>query len=207
MSPSLDSSALAIRRRRAPMACRNCRKRKIKCVTNEDPPHNPCERCTRKGLHCEYVAVGDETPPSSPNGPPPNSPPHSTTGQAYYGLHSQQHQQSHASLYPTTHSGLPSIPRSLNPTWNSPSMSYGVDMPANYSYSGTPSQTQAWPQTYNSSSYPSPFHAQTSYPGYSQPQPPGTIPGQTYQPAMYGHNQRTYCVCNGPCICGRGVQG
>ncbi|KAJ3736473.1 hypothetical protein DFJ43DRAFT_621684 [Lentinula guzmanii] len=56
----------ATRRRRAQIACRNCRKRKIKCVTNEEPPHNPCERCQRKGLVCEYVAVGEPSPPSTP---------------------------------------------------------------------------------------------------------------------------------------------
>jgi len=56
----------APRRRRAQIACRNCRRRKIKCVTNEEPPHNPCERCQRKGLVCEYVAVGDPSPPSTP---------------------------------------------------------------------------------------------------------------------------------------------
>lgn len=38
----------------------------LQCVTNEEPPHNPCERCQRKGLVCEYVAVGDPSPPSTP---------------------------------------------------------------------------------------------------------------------------------------------
>ncbi|KIK65358.1 hypothetical protein GYMLUDRAFT_82608 [Collybiopsis luxurians FD-317 M1] len=67
-SAFLDSSSNspATRRRRAQIACRNCRKRKIKCVTNEEPPHNPCERCRRKGLTCEYVAVGEPSPPSTP---------------------------------------------------------------------------------------------------------------------------------------------
>ncbi|KAF9263496.1 hypothetical protein L218DRAFT_999379 [Marasmius fiardii PR-910] len=193
MSPPLDSSALAIRRRRAPMACRNCRKRKIKCVTNEDPPHNPCERCTRKGLHCEYVAVGDETPPSSPNGPPPNSPPHPTASQGYnsYGL--QSHQQSQSSAYPNINSGLPAVPRALNPTWGSPStMAYGLDASPNYPYPGSQpqSQSQPWPLSYNSSSYSSSFHPQIPYNGYSQQQPPGTMASQTYQSVMYGHSQR-----------------
>ncbi|KAF5393706.1 hypothetical protein D9757_000110 [Collybiopsis confluens] len=60
------SNSPATRRRRAQIACKNCRKRKIKCVTNEEPPHNPCERCRRKGLTCEYVAVGEPSPPSTP---------------------------------------------------------------------------------------------------------------------------------------------
>ncbi|KAJ7604325.1 hypothetical protein FB45DRAFT_957325 [Roridomyces roridus] len=49
------------RRRRAFIACTNCRRRKIKCVT--DAETDPCDRCVRKGLGCEYVLVGDEMSP------------------------------------------------------------------------------------------------------------------------------------------------
>ncbi|KAF5369840.1 hypothetical protein D9758_001137 [Tetrapyrgos nigripes] len=63
---SQQSSFLPTRRRRAQIACRNCRKRKIRCVTNEEPPHDPCERCTRMSLVCEYVAVGEPSPPPTP---------------------------------------------------------------------------------------------------------------------------------------------
>ncbi|KAE9410380.1 hypothetical protein BT96DRAFT_931150 [Gymnopus androsaceus JB14] len=58
----------ATRRRRAQIACRNCRRRKIKAS------FTPCAGLsfadgtsfTRKGLVCEYVAVGDPSPPSTP---------------------------------------------------------------------------------------------------------------------------------------------
>ncbi|KAJ7228754.1 hypothetical protein GGX14DRAFT_414810 [Mycena pura] len=62
-SNSLSSAAILNRRRRAMIACTNCRRRKIKCVTSEEPPRNPCQRCTKRDLHCEYVAVDDPPTP------------------------------------------------------------------------------------------------------------------------------------------------
>ncbi|KAJ7624037.1 hypothetical protein DFH06DRAFT_1305206 [Mycena polygramma] len=51
---------LLFTRRRVIIACTNCRKRRVKCLTPEDPPLNPCERCVKKGLRCEYVTVSDQ---------------------------------------------------------------------------------------------------------------------------------------------------
>ncbi|KAJ7636252.1 hypothetical protein FB45DRAFT_1001434 [Roridomyces roridus] len=39
---------------RVPIACTNCRKRKVKCVT--ESCQAACLRCERNGLDCEYVA-------------------------------------------------------------------------------------------------------------------------------------------------------
>ncbi|KAJ7914046.1 hypothetical protein B0H13DRAFT_1873264 [Mycena leptocephala] len=47
------------KRTRVFLACLNCRKRKIKCLT-EDSDNRPCERCVRKGLLCQYLPVADE---------------------------------------------------------------------------------------------------------------------------------------------------
>ncbi|KAJ6532647.1 hypothetical protein B0H19DRAFT_1081678 [Mycena capillaripes] len=47
-------------RRRVIIACTNCRKRKIRCLTPEDPPLNPCDRCTEKGLKCEYITITNQ---------------------------------------------------------------------------------------------------------------------------------------------------
>ncbi|KAJ7336890.1 hypothetical protein DFH08DRAFT_964848 [Mycena albidolilacea] len=60
----------------------NAPKRKIRCITTEQPPTNPCARCTKKGLPCEYMAVApdDSTPSQSPDLVPsalPNSSRHS----------------------------------------------------------------------------------------------------------------------------------
>ncbi|KAF7326434.1 C6 finger domain [Mycena sanguinolenta] len=70
-SPSIltdvpTSALLNNRRRRAMIACINCRRRKIKCVTSEEPPQHPCARCTKRGLVCEYAAVDESTTPESP---------------------------------------------------------------------------------------------------------------------------------------------
>ncbi|KAJ7818771.1 hypothetical protein B0H14DRAFT_3739519 [Mycena olivaceomarginata] len=63
-----NDAPYAKQRRRTLMACTNCRKRKMRCITTEQPPTNPCARCTKKGLPCEYVSVEeDSTPGQSPN--------------------------------------------------------------------------------------------------------------------------------------------
>ncbi|KAJ7451328.1 hypothetical protein FB451DRAFT_1186270 [Mycena latifolia] len=59
-SPSQSALATFPMKRRAPVACVNCRKRKVKCIPPADSPHNPCERCTRRSLQCEYRSVADE---------------------------------------------------------------------------------------------------------------------------------------------------
>ncbi|KAJ4482675.1 hypothetical protein C8R41DRAFT_841075 [Lentinula lateritia] len=123
---SNSTSSPATRRRRAQIACRNCRKRKIKCVTNEEPPHNPCERCQRKGLTCEYVAVGEPSPPSTPalehaehNRLPPNSQgytyaSHSHLPDSTYSMESSLHNQ--MTGYPTyPDMGSPNSSAHLNP--------------------------------------------------------------------------------------------
>ncbi|KAJ6562716.1 hypothetical protein DFH09DRAFT_1478702 [Mycena vulgaris] len=58
----------AIKRRRTILACSNCRKRKIRCITTEQPPNNPCARCTKRNIECEYVATTD--PDKYSNYPP-----------------------------------------------------------------------------------------------------------------------------------------
>ncbi|KAJ7493909.1 hypothetical protein FB451DRAFT_1360565 [Mycena latifolia] len=55
-----DSSPLRIKQRRAAMACTNCRRRKVRCLTTEWFPTQPCERCRRKRLTCEYLRVAEE---------------------------------------------------------------------------------------------------------------------------------------------------
>ncbi|KAJ6572432.1 hypothetical protein DFH09DRAFT_1277392 [Mycena vulgaris] len=55
--PPDSATPFFIRPRRTYLACLNCRKQKIKCLTaGED---TPCERCTRRGLECEYKAVSE----------------------------------------------------------------------------------------------------------------------------------------------------
>ncbi|KAJ7629110.1 hypothetical protein FB45DRAFT_1029155 [Roridomyces roridus] len=47
----------ATRKRRTIIACLPCRKRKLRCITFEQPPTNPCQRCARLNLACEYMSV------------------------------------------------------------------------------------------------------------------------------------------------------
>ncbi|KAJ7493932.1 hypothetical protein FB451DRAFT_1164800 [Mycena latifolia] len=39
-------------------------KRKIRCITTEQPPTNPCARCTKRNLCCQYLAAPDCPPPA-----------------------------------------------------------------------------------------------------------------------------------------------
>ncbi|KAF8148134.1 hypothetical protein K438DRAFT_1989316 [Mycena galopus ATCC 62051] len=64
-TPQTDAP-YATQRRRTMMACVNCRRRKMRCITTEQPPRNPCARCTKKGLNCEYVSA-DRDDDSSAN--------------------------------------------------------------------------------------------------------------------------------------------
>ncbi|KAJ7857211.1 hypothetical protein B0H13DRAFT_1902341 [Mycena leptocephala] len=57
---SRHPAPFALKRRRTLMACLNCRKRKMRCITTEQPPRNPCARCTKKHLHCEYVSATEQ---------------------------------------------------------------------------------------------------------------------------------------------------
>ncbi|KAJ6626177.1 hypothetical protein B0H10DRAFT_1999303 [Mycena sp. CBHHK59/15] len=38
------------KRRRVYIACTNCRRRKIKCMTSKEGPNDPCNRCYKNGL-------------------------------------------------------------------------------------------------------------------------------------------------------------
>ncbi|KAJ7513111.1 hypothetical protein B0H11DRAFT_2303320 [Mycena galericulata] len=58
-TPPTHSGRRRPKRSRTLVACSNCRKRKIRCITSEKPPKNPCARCTKKNLDCEYLAIED----------------------------------------------------------------------------------------------------------------------------------------------------
>ncbi|KAF7316546.1 C6 finger domain [Mycena indigotica] len=76
-SASATTSKLFQKRRRAYIACSNCRKRKVKCITVSDADYRPCTRCSQKGLLCEYIAVTDDPDSLSLN---PDTPPEASHG-------------------------------------------------------------------------------------------------------------------------------
>ncbi|KAJ7434466.1 hypothetical protein FB451DRAFT_1571956 [Mycena latifolia] len=64
------SSIPALARTRTPLACSNCRRRKIKvCTPGTEASEGPCARCRRRGLRCEYLTVSEQAEQSTP-GPP-----------------------------------------------------------------------------------------------------------------------------------------
>ncbi|KAF5389596.1 hypothetical protein D9757_004180 [Collybiopsis confluens] len=56
-SSTASSSTKKAGHQRNPMACTNCRARKIKCDSNKRYPDHPCVRCVNRKLVCEYVAI------------------------------------------------------------------------------------------------------------------------------------------------------
>ncbi|KAJ7276294.1 hypothetical protein B0H12DRAFT_13536 [Mycena haematopus] len=177
MADTPTSAVLNTRRRRAMIACTNCRRRKIKCVTTEEPPQHPCARCTKRGLECEYVAVDEPTTPESPShplGPSYNPVPYQTQtpGYAHYAPHQPQY-----------------------PAWNAPPQSPPVH-PAYPSHS----------PSYNPSQYPMPQNPYGGSQGYPPqygfpPQFAATTPTNQWQQGSVPLQSR--CTCrNNPCYCG-----
>ncbi|KAK7038556.1 hypothetical protein R3P38DRAFT_2770789 [Favolaschia claudopus] len=79
MASSSSSSAMNLftKRRRAYVACSNCRLKKVKCVRTSEVEYTPCTRCAIKGAKCEYFAVPDDdvdSPPGTPQPPAINLP-------------------------------------------------------------------------------------------------------------------------------------
>ncbi|KAJ6481561.1 hypothetical protein C8R47DRAFT_1073910 [Mycena vitilis] len=114
------SDAAPYKRTRVFLACLNCRKRKIKCLT-EDSEQKPCERCVRKGLLCEYRPVADEEPsagiPSGASRPSAGQPiPHpGTTPCHYFGAGpSPRPPQGGNAQYPATSKGWGSTPNDFS---------------------------------------------------------------------------------------------
>ncbi|KAJ7153314.1 hypothetical protein C8R46DRAFT_1228246 [Mycena filopes] len=63
--PANSSRARLAKKRRSIMACTRCRHRKVRCITAEQPPKTPCERCVKRHLPCEYLAVVSDSDDAS----------------------------------------------------------------------------------------------------------------------------------------------
>ena len=108
-SPSTitPSSPLRPARQRTSVACRNCRRRKIRC-SGPLGPKDECENCLKKDLRCEYVPVQSLSTPletdllnPSPDIAPLMTP--STSAAAVSGTRAYSYPQ-----FPTGHYHLPS---------------------------------------------------------------------------------------------------
>ncbi|KAJ7095293.1 hypothetical protein B0H15DRAFT_104663 [Mycena belliarum] len=161
MADPITSSGLNNRRRRAMIACTNCRRRKIKCITTEEPPKNPCARCTKRSLPCEYVAVEEDSPTpdttvSLPPGQYSSPPAYGMNGYDSYAPASSQYgvpwnaSQHH-------HHSVPAHPEFNSSYMSSSSSLYGP---------GPNSTTFGGPGGYSDSGY----HPQQQFPAGSQNQ-------------------------------------
>ncbi|CAK5275685.1 unnamed protein product, partial [Mycena citricolor] len=102
---SFTSAQLNDRRRRTPLACTNCRQRKVKCKAGggENLSRVSCDRCLSKGLVCEFHAVSEGGSDSSTTTPetltaplPPGHGLHSNARMPHYAA---THQHQYAGQY------------------------------------------------------------------------------------------------------------
>ncbi|KAJ7765340.1 hypothetical protein B0H16DRAFT_1687477 [Mycena metata] len=71
MSNPSPPQIFVLRRKRADRACKNCRKRKVRCIPSDDSAQDICARCLKKGLVCEYTPVTAEEDGAYTNPPAP----------------------------------------------------------------------------------------------------------------------------------------
>ncbi|KAK6987573.1 hypothetical protein R3P38DRAFT_2574875 [Favolaschia claudopus] len=180
-------SSLNNRRRRAMISCTNCRRRKIKCVTTEEPPRKPCQRCTKRGLVCEYVAAEDDEPDTAPESAPPPLSLHTTFPQR---LPPGAHMRGHGPQYP------PSQPTPYGQWANQPQH---LSVPHNGYLTPQPRylQPQGYPSPYG---YPQQFNPPSQWAQGSHTQASSSVSGHPIDPTVYrcadcGANP---CLCNGP---------
>ncbi|KAJ7283742.1 hypothetical protein C8J57DRAFT_1462714 [Mycena rebaudengoi] len=207
-------SAVSTRRKRAMIACVHCRRRKIKCVTSEEPPRNPCARCTRRRLDCVYVAVVDDDYPlsstSTPESPVSNLPASGypqanpsyprTMPSDHYGGYNSAYSVATPSSYPIANGGH-SMPGPFPPSF---------PLPSSHGYPGYPGNGQLQPPTHRSPYSPMPNPQQGGHPIYPSS---GGNPGYfQYQQHPFPHNMshqsqwpqgsmqhQPRCNCSGHC--------
>ncbi|KAF9066780.1 hypothetical protein BDP27DRAFT_1330045 [Rhodocollybia butyracea] len=221
-STTSNSSTKKAGHQRNPMACTNCRARKIKCDSNKRYPDNPCVRCVARKLTCEYVAIA-HTPSSDTRSRSgsfssyPSSTLHDSNGKSHpptnpsarysplsSSLHSRSSRSEHYPLdtshYSSSNSSYSDSPRLENNvsssyygTYNSPAANFGDPM--------------ALPGLNQVPHYPSNYRSSTpQYDGYASGMP-GVLPDQghyynrdpSYTEWHTHASQGQYCA--GECLC------
>ncbi|KAJ7238136.1 hypothetical protein B0H12DRAFT_1137904 [Mycena haematopus] len=197
------------KRTRVFLACLNCRKRKIKCLTN-DGQETPCDRCVKKGLKCEYSPVADEQERAThgagySSSPRPVSPPAQASSSSYT---AEQYRPPYAGKLPY----LPST-NQWGPVFNAhhrpqsePNIApynAGQQSPAQYGpYSRAPRGHNTSSDNGRDSTFP--YNAVVA--------PPHQISTSAYPtnytypsdwPAFSSSSQPHQCIYPGPCFCGR----
>ncbi|KAJ7110824.1 hypothetical protein C8R43DRAFT_1159992 [Mycena crocata] len=226
-SPAPETASKSpMKRRRAFVACVECRKRKIKCVTLSDDDDRPCTRCALKNIQCEFQPISEHD--SSSSRPVPSvhgaqhwdtQPPTPHSAGLYppsYGGYdtnagiNQQYPHGARSPYPYQSNAWPANATPRHPQQRPPpsSLPYGASpglggsMPMHPQNFGASSNAN--PNYYGAAQYP---HAPSSGPisnfyDHNNGQASGFDSGNTaYQwPQMPAPRQ---CTCPpGPCFCG-----
>ncbi|KAJ6483299.1 hypothetical protein C8R45DRAFT_1099574 [Mycena sanguinolenta] len=148
----------------------------MRCITSEQPPKNPCARCSKKGLLCEYMAADHDDNSQSPDSAfsdssweappipalplPYTGPPPLNVTPRYYGSEypdlslsgSPSNQQK-----PPTHLTYPTHPTQYyaNLEGNSPMSNLGYNPQAapNYQYMANHGTPGAQPGAYSAANY------------------------------------------------------
>ncbi|KAJ7767801.1 hypothetical protein B0H16DRAFT_337820 [Mycena metata] len=237
MSSSSTPSNPFMKRRRAYVACAQCRKRKIKCVSVSEVDYRPCTRCAAKGLKCEYFAVPEDDNPSQADTPPPEfqaahhsqqgwnpqpiTPPSAGINEYLSGSSSSRRAGRGGTVPPPT--GVPRYPYQPKSTTHS-----GTAAPSRTGQAPpTSAQHAAYPHGY-ASVQQQPHHraAAPQYSGYPNTTPyqnPGNVQasfgnydpnyGHPYVPQQSGGPPYSWpgaiqCMCApGPCYCGANLNG
>ncbi|KAJ7485864.1 hypothetical protein FB451DRAFT_66409 [Mycena latifolia] len=195
-SPALPPLFI-IERKRAGIACSNCRRRKIKCISS-GPAQEPCERCAKRDLSCEYVAVADSTQQNPPQGrsskhdTPPQMGAHTPTAPSHF-RDSYYHPSPYTNYVPP-------------PAFQVEPQGFNYAHPSLYA-TKSPQRVQPSP-IHDSNKYPqppalkgpqSPYGASPS--GYGMFAPADLWPW--HQATEYPSMQLHACICApGPCFCG-----
>ncbi|KAJ7729760.1 hypothetical protein B0H16DRAFT_1775607 [Mycena metata] len=185
--PSNPPTSQSSQRKRIYLACVNCRRRKVRCITaGED---TPCQRCVKHGLLCDYVPVSLERekslfaiPPGegSTSTPPSTMPPSWSQAPPPHSAYGHGHHAPPSAPYFNPSHGQPAAPPHFNsvPGFR-PDRSHPVPppfphpAPPSFPY---PHGTNPFPQNTQPGYYP------IAQPSYHHPMatPPGFQPDPRY---------------------------
>ncbi|KAJ7138580.1 hypothetical protein C8R46DRAFT_1234382 [Mycena filopes] len=162
-------SPVFLNRRRVIIACTNCRKRKIRCLTAEETPENPCGRCIKRGLKCEYITVTDQREDSGSSGKKKSKKPSSG---------SESGSQRSSSSSPQTPPAAPFAAPRPERSYSAPNPVLDQHRPYGAQYAN-PSAGYAYQPQPSTSGYPAAaYQGQTGgYNAYAQSPAPMDFPG------------------------------
>ncbi|KAJ6463396.1 hypothetical protein C8R45DRAFT_519088 [Mycena sanguinolenta] len=183
------------------IACTNCRKKKIKCMTEKKNPSptTPCERCSKEGLKCEYVAISNNEGSSSRPDilwVEPLDPESYARSQRAFSPPPASHNPAMHPGYPAQPAGPPS--GQFTPHGYSSSSQYFPPAPGSGFHPGMPRMPGNQPPAAVNAAYP----GTNPPPNYYGGSAPGNFAYSWSQPQV--HSSYDGCICpTAQCMCGR----